>query len=155
MTNLLEEFHQYLKPKKLSKKSVKNYISDVRQFLEWSDKNDFRDFTPVVFKTYKSHLIDSKIPSKSINRYLSSLRCFGEFLKKEKLMMINPVKKLENVKGPKINPSTSSRFSFTAKEKILEEFKQSLKDQHLSKKTITNYISDTKQFLEFMNSKNS
>lgn len=180
MTNyqsLINNFKSYLSKKKLSKKSIKNYVSDVRRFLKWLQTMKQSHSAPTSprlreasrdkwnnetmgqwdknqFTTYRSHLLDSKAPVKTINRHLSSLRQFGDFLVKTNLVTNNPTKGLESVKSPKSGSTLSATLSLATKEKILEEFKQALEIRRLSKKTITNYISDISQFLEFLNSRN-
>ena len=149
---ILKEFLEYLKLKKLSEKSVKNYISDVRQFLKWTAKKSFINFTPNVFAAYKVYLLNQKTPTKTINRYLSSLRTFGQFLKQEKLMMLNPTQGLENINiRTSLVPSGIRPGLVQAKRPVLKEFEQDLIKQRLKPATIKNYISDVSQFLEFLN----
>lgn len=162
--SLINQFKTYLSKKKLSKKSVKNYVSDVRRFLkraQYFTKSNQRPrtsfgkiFVPSCFSTYRSWLINSKTAIKTINRHLASLRQFGAFLVDSKLTTSNPTKGLNNFKT--LASSTKANFwqSRKQKEKILKEFGQSLKKQRLSNKTITNYLSDVKQFLKFLNFKN-
>lgn len=145
MTDLLKEFQQYLKSRKLSQKSIKNYVSDVRHFLKWTAKNNLKDFTSTLFSTYKSHLINNKTPIKSINRYLSSLRRFGLFLKQEKLMPFNPTKNLMNIRETK-GPAPSRPVL-----PLIDKFKGSLEQQGLKPATIKNYVSDVNQFLDWLN----
>jgi len=153
MTNYSAQFQTYLKDKKLSEISIKNYVSDLRHFLTWSAKNNFNDFKPSVFSTYKSYLTDSKTPSKTINRYLSSLRKFGQFLKEEKMLMINPAEDLENIKSIKTGLNQVKR-PVLLEEDMLGRFGEMLKKERLSQATIKNYLSDINQFLEFLKNAN-
>ncbi len=146
---MLTDFQIWLKKKKLSDKSVKNYLSDVRQFLSWTAKNSSNQLTPNTFATYRSHLLVKKTPTKSINRYLSSLRKFGEFLKQEKQMMVNPVSNLENIKKQIKQTEKTKKFK-TGQEELMENFRQSMQKQKLSKATIKNYVSDINQFLTWL-----
>ena len=144
MKNLLVNFKKYLKLKNLSKVSVKNYISDIRQFLKWAAKNNLKPSSTTNFFHYRTYLTTENTPVKTINRYLCSLRCFGDFLQKAGLSPINPANKIENIK------KTNNRDSKNKKQdKLLHQFKQSLIKERLNPVTIKNYISDTKQFLEF------
>jgi len=153
---MLKDFKIWLKNKKLSDKSIKNYLSDVRQFLRWTAKTRLTQLTPNTFSTYKSHLKAKKTPTKSINRYLSSLRRFGQFLKQEKQMMLNPAQNLKNIKKtlkPKKKAKSDQQNQAKPKnkaEKVLENFKKSLKQEKLSKATIKNYSSDISQFLTWL-----
>ena len=142
--NLIKGFRRYLKLKKLSKVSVKNYLSDVRQFLNWSAKNGLKSHFPLTFSTYRSSLINSKTPTSTINRHLSSLRHFGRFLKAKRSTINNPVENLKNIqvnnqKSSKLNPS------------LLEDFRTRLKKERLKPATIKNYLSDVNQFLNWLN----
>lgn len=160
MRNLenLKNFRIYLRSKKLSQKSIKNYVSDVRQFLKWTAKNNFKNLTSTVFATYKSHLLDLKTPTKSINRYLTSLRKFGQFLKEEKLMMVNPAENLENIKGCQCRVFTSKLTGGKSNVKTgslhIEKFREALIQERLKPATIKNYISDVNQFLKWLEKKN-
>ena len=86
--SVLRSFFQYLCDQQLSKKSVKNYVSDARQYLEWLEKAEIHtENTPILeeisvnsIQEYKSFLLSKAIPLSSINRYLASLRQFGSFL---------------------------------------------------------------------------
>lgn len=141
---MIKEFAIFLKTKKLSDVSVKNYLSDVRRFLDWTAKNSYSKLTPAAFNAYKTTLEASKTSSRTINRYLSSLRCFGEFLQQEKLMMINPAHGLKNIESANIDSFNSTN------ENILQEFRQTLLKQNLKPVTIKNYMVDTKQFLSWL-----
>ena len=76
--------HGLLTGRKLSRVSIKNYLSDTRKFLYWysitSRQNNTNYPTPTSFLAYKHFLLSSSIPSATVNRHLSSLRRFGTFL---------------------------------------------------------------------------
>jgi len=143
MNNLLKNFQLYLKNKNLTDKSIKNYISDIRRFLRWTAKNNLSQFNENTFGLYREGLINQKTNTKSINRYLSSIRIFGLFLQEKELAPINPTLAIENVKNYDNQPNNIG--------KILQEFQNSLVKEKLSQATIKNYISDVKQFLEYLN----
>jgi len=150
---LLEKFQQKLKSKKLSKVSIKNYVSDIRHFFQWTAKNNFLHLNANLFNTYKSHLISQKTPTKSINRYLTSLRQLGKFLKQEKITMFNPSQSIKNeFKNPDYLVS-KSRFSIKSG-LLLEKFKKELLKEKLKPATIKNYLTDIKQFLNWQKLKN-
>ena len=149
---MLKEFKQFLQLKKLSKISVKNYLSDVRQFLTWTAKNSFKQLSPAVFSAYKSYLLGLKISAKSINRYLASLRSFGQFLKQQQLTATNPAQNLKNInlksecKGP--------AYVKAGHLHQLDQFRQTLAQEKLKPATVKNYISDIRQFLNWLENKN-
>ncbi len=142
MNNLLKNFQFYLKQKNLTDKSIKNYISDIRRFFEWTAKNNLNQLTQNTFSQYRDWLINQKTNTKSINRYLSSIRMFGLFLQEKQLAPINPTSAIENVKDYDKKLGNIG--------KILREFQNSLVKEKLSQATIRNYISDVKQFLEYL-----
>ncbi len=90
---LINNFRLYLLGNKLSKTTIKNYIVDVRQFLDWLQKvapkntsfthkiailNNIDSF---VIEEYKNRLsFDAHMSSASINRKLSSLRNYISWL---------------------------------------------------------------------------
>ena len=60
--------------------------------------------------------------------------------------MINPAQDLENIQSTK-----KQSQSPTPDLKLIEQFRQSLKDKRLKPATIKNYVSDVNQFLTWLN----
>lgn len=172
---LITQFKEYLKAKNLSKVSQKNYVSDSRRFLLWhyhafnlKTKTPFeislvRLIDGSTLATYRSKLIQTKTPLKTINRYLGSLRLFGLFLKTSNLKITNPSSNLINVTQEGMDPvnpelglnndaKTNKTYQNQAKlgQNTLSSFKLSLINQHLSRSTVKNYISDVGQFLNWL-----
>lgn len=135
---LMADFSIYLRSKKLSSVSIKNYLSDVRQFL---NKYSINDFIPVMLNDYRTSLIKKKIPLPTINRHLSSLRAFGRFLKEERLMMANPASNLLNIQE---NQGYAVSLGW------VKDFRKSLVREKLTPVTIKNYLSDVEQFLHWL-----
>jgi site-specific recombinase XerD len=146
MNQFLIDFHRYLEYKKMSYTSIKNYISDVRQFLDWSAKNGFNLSASTAYLSYRLHLIAARKPSQTINRRLASLRAFGKFLKQQRLLVINPAEALINIS----NYCKSSAENISAEKKLLHKFRKSLVREKLSLTTVKNYLSDVEQFLKFV-----
>lgn len=165
---LITQFKEYLKAKSLSKVSQKNYVSDSRRFLLWhyhafnlKTKTPFeislvRLIDGSTLATYRSRLIQTKTPLKTINRYLGSLRLFGLFLKATNLKITNPSSNLINVTPEDMNPvnpelglnnDTKPNKGYQS---TLSSFKLTLINQHLTKSTVKNYISDVGQFLNWL-----
>ena len=143
---MLNKFKAYLVNKKLSKASIKNYISDVRQFMTWSANGTFDVTSATAYKNYHSYLLSLHLPPATFNRYLATLRSFGAFLKTEKLLMFNPTIGLENI-SKDIKRTTKP---VNQEQKLLIKFHMSLEKEKLSRSTIKNYLSDVRQFLEFL-----
>ncbi len=139
---LLEKFKSHLisKKSKPSKVTIKNYISDVRKFIQWFENQFTTSFSPKKITTetihvYKIYLNNKEIPINSIERYLSSLRRFFSFLMQENLITINPFHQ-------EINPKELQKDRLK-----LSQFKIYLISSNLSKPTIKNYLMDIRQFL--------
>jgi site-specific recombinase XerD len=152
LESLLGIFKEYLTSEKISKGSIRSYLSDTRFFFAWL--TDFLMVNKVIRKTnlspptllgqinerlletFKDSQLNSA-PTTTINRRLSSLRRFGAFLEASSLQM-NPFDTLSNVKEETEADKDPHR---------LEEFRLELWKKGLSKTTIKNYLSDVKQFI--------
>ena len=137
------KFKTYLANQALSPATLKNYVSDVDQFLTWLAGNlqeevlTPRQLTQTAFNDYGRFINSAAnhIHPTTANRYLSRLRAFGEFLVKQNLATANPALELKNqIVTPTID-------------QVLNEFKNELKRQKLSDSTIKNYFSDVKNYL--------
>ena len=144
MQKILKDYQHYLKIKGLSEASIKNYLSDVRKFLNWkktetktepgSKSASWRtepgsvldQISPDLLNKYKLYLTKTNVPAKTTNRHFSALRSFGGFLKREKLLMINPAHKLENIPQKQItkeNPVLDTQEKIT---ELLEKHKKTI-----------------------------
>jgi len=144
--------------KKLTKISVKNYLSDLRHFLGWLIfywKSHFDDSLSLdlvnqnlieilkqvqvnTIKNYKSYLVDNQIPIKTINRRLSTLRKFFSFCISQGWIKENPAKKISNIKYQISNIDNTG---------ILSQFQQDLRKENLDQKTIKSYLEVVQEFL--------
>jgi len=144
--DLILRFKKYLQESGLSQLSIKNYLSDIRQFLKWgkvvSQRKKIQDtqyslLSSNLFSTYRSHLLDTKMPRSTVNRKLSSLRRFGQFLKKEKILKENPAQGISNLPQKEIP-------------RILNNFAHFLNKERLSSVSIKNYLADISRFLNWV-----
>lgn len=91
----LRDFRSYLYEQKCSELTIKNYVSDIKQFTEWTkavlglidDLGDgkmfFSKLNTQLIDTYKQRLLTEKqLSPVSINRKLSSLRSYIKFSSK-------------------------------------------------------------------------
>ncbi|PIS14923.1 hypothetical protein COT64_00065 [Candidatus Shapirobacteria bacterium CG09_land_8_20_14_0_10_39_12] len=150
-------FKLFLNNEMISKGSIRSYLSDTRQFLNWifnfliesksvkSNSNLNKNInellkyiTEPILNTYKEYLELNNIPTKTINRRFSALRRFGAFCQNQKWCNLNPFDTLRNI---------SLNTSFSEDKYHLGEFKVNLWKENASKLTIKNYLSDVKQFL--------
>jgi site-specific recombinase XerD len=147
-TELLLSFHNYLLQgkNKASKATVKNYLADVRKFINWFELRFHASFTPSLVSTqvieaYKQSLLvpESQISissAKSLKRYLSSLRKFYQFLITAGLTDTNPF--LNDIAKPVVvDPWKTQAFTNFL---ILAK---------MSKVTLKNYVMDIRQFQQW------
>ena len=141
--NLLNGFKEYLfsQDNKASKLTVKNYLSDIRHFIKWFEKEYSQSFSPVavspkVINLYKE--ANKKLLSEtSIQRHLSSLRKFFIFLKLESEISVSPFE------IDKVNQKTEDDPW------RVKDFKSHLYVYNASHLTIKNYVIDVKQFIKW------
>ena len=142
-------FLKYIELLGVSKKTEKNYRSDISNFTLWmmnrvktwgvAAKN-LAETVPFIDKqtgfNYKKHLRNRTNSIKTVNRRLSTLRHFGRFLASEQILNFDFMKKVTNVSTKK-SPSKN----------LISNFEAHLKTEKVSKNTIKGYLSDTRQFL--------
>ena len=128
--SVLFHFRKWLKSKKLSDVSCKNYISDTRTFL-----TDLGHLPHEVehFTNYSLKLQNASTPRSTINRKLTSLRHFARFL--------HQIFALPNFE------SDISNIPQDPIENLLKNFRYHLTRKGHKSKTITNYLSDIKHYL--------
>ncbi len=140
-------FKNFLLTQRISKGSVRSYLSDVRHFLNWLEKFLGKNHVTVavtllnlvnqkLLETFCDQELANNTPVKTLNRRFSSLRKFGQFLETQGYP--NNFDTLRT-----ISPSQP----FPENEHHLKEFRVFLWQKGSSKVTIKNYLNDTKQFL--------
>lgn len=142
---LLEKFKTHLSSKKNrpSKITIKNYLSDIRKFINWFEVQSHTDFnpekiTPETINVYKQYLSRHETPLSSVERYLSSLRGFFNFITNENLIRANPFSRKTDLKQPPPDPF------------MIDKFRIFLLSGNISKLTIKNYLVDIKQLLTWV-----
>lgn len=102
---LLEFFKSQLlsEKKKVSPITLKNYLSDIRHFIQWFERTTGRTISPTdisedTIQLYKQTqggaikygVVQEGISLRSINRHISSIRKLSTMLVKEKVIEANP-----------------------------------------------------------------
>ncbi|HUD44183.1 MAG TPA: site-specific integrase [Patescibacteria group bacterium] len=140
----------------LSEATVKNYLSDLQKFFTWFQQRNNKLFSPFLLTNqliaeYKQYLLPDSYQSvqstasnlssvKSYERHLSSLRKFVNFLLEKKYIREIPRELImEQISKPNAN------F-------YLDGFKNFLYKENDSDVTITNYLLDIQQFVDWLNS---
>lgn len=122
----MKNFVNFLKSQGLSRKTIRNYSSDVSQFLAWLTPRSLGEVGPQHFQDYKHHLQAKNTPLTTLTRHLSALRQFARFL--------NLDISLDNPPLPLI-PT------------LLKNFRAHLTKNRYKHKTVANYLSDIRHYL--------
>ena len=117
---MIDDFVRYLQiEKRYSENTVMAYQKDISQFIEFAEiksAKDIKEVNSMLIRSWIVNLIEGSVENKSVNRKLSALRSFFKWLKKESLIKINPLLKIN---GPK----NSKRLPAFAKESELNSSK--------------------------------
>ncbi len=134
----------------ISKISLKNYLSDIRHFINWFEYTTGNTFSP---KNITAEVIElyiasqgavisdgnlstqDKLSPSSMKRHLSSLRKFVSVLKKENLLEENPFEEINQT-------NEEQNYDYWH----FDSFKDYLLQNNASKLTVKNYLSDIKGF---------
>ena len=143
---ITKSFALYLKSRRVSNTTLRNYLSDINHFLNWLDNplNDpykiAQSITEETLKKYQQFLQENNIATSTINRRFSALRQLGRFFISQGWSKKNPVKKVSNITAEKRN---------NFPQQLMEKFAKSLKNEGKSQSTIRNYLSDVRGYLEW------
>ena len=85
----INNFKEYLKKEGFTKNTIKNYLSDVRSFLEMNN-DDLSDINKKTIEKFKDHIQQTSTPS-TIKRKMSSLRKFFDWAKDHGLVDTHPI----------------------------------------------------------------
>lgn len=142
---LLSQFEQHLLENlKVSRKTLRNYRSDLAHFSKWfggSTKELVKNFNASLLVEYKNGHLENNIPAATINRRLSALRNFGRFLAFSGFIASDPTEDVENISKTKKEQTHAEKL-----EEVAVRFKKYLEAEGLSKSTLKNYMSDINQF---------
>jgi len=164
-------FRIYLISQGCSPLTVKNYLSDIKNFFDWlaqktgihyqvAGKGIFGIFSKETILEYQQDLLSAKTPPSTINRHLSALRKLGEFARSQGWLSENPAVKIGNVttrqyrfSGNRHLPagaSAQTEGSLPAWTDLLDDFWKYLEKEKTSPLTIKNYLSDLRHFLAWL-----
>ncbi len=143
--DLLEEFRQYLKKQRVSTNTCKNYVSDLSTFVDYlKTQNQYFSVLTLPFvlnsstlNSYKTWL-EQKDPLTTANRRLSALRKFITFAIESNTISRDYTGVVDNF--VKIKPEGTIQ--------TLESFNEFLNTHVSDTKSIKQYNSDIKQYLQ-------
>lgn len=126
---MLENFILYLTTeKRYSQHTIDAYERDLTQFINYSEVkkiNEFNDLSSTFIRGWIVQLFENKKKAKSINRKLAALRTFYKWLRKEELVSINPMAKIQGPKNEKRLPAFAKESELQT-EKLDELYADSL-----------------------------
>ena len=143
---ILESFALYLRSRKASEATQRNYLSDITHFLNWLNSpliDPYKIAQSITGKTlekYQAFLVKNGVAPATINRRFSALRQLGHFFISQGWTKSNPVKKVGNITAKK-----KSDFS----QQLMEKFAKALREEKKSPATIRNYLTDVRGYLEW------
>lgn len=156
MNGLPKSFENHLKSRGVSQKTLRNYLSDLNHFIGWATfhlqsaghtiqnvEDILPHFSGFLIANYKGYHLENSVAPSTTNRRLSTLRNFARFLLEAGYINTNPTQVVSNIRKDKSQEEWM--------EEILEDFKRHLEKEGVSKTTLKNYLSDTRQFLVWLN----
>ena len=142
-------FSRYLSSIGTPEKTDKQYSADIRSFLIWYEENLprqpktlfdpaewLRSVTNSTIQSYIGSLRKKNTPASTINRSLAAFRIFFQCAIAYEWIRENPMTGIQNV-------------TETSAERVIDGYLTYLNARHLSQKTITNYVMDTRHFLSW------
>ena len=152
--SLPELFRLHLQSQKVSSVTVKNYVADINNFLDWlatktgvkhqvAGNSVFGLLTRETIEEFKTDLTQEGAPLATINRRLSALRKFGQFGLAQGWLTRNEATRVKNLRSLETKERTPN-------EKVLTEFRKHLEQEKISQITIKNYLSDLRHFLSWL-----
>lgn len=142
MINLHQFMENYIEHceanKRLDKKTLKAYKTDLKQFSEYLPVTVISDITPNIIENYIA-LLNKKYQPKTVKRKIASIKAFFHFLECKDLLPVNPFNKLqihfrEPVKLPRTIPLhtieifLSTIYSYHKNAKTLYQRRNALRD---------------------------
>ena len=127
---LSSSFRSWLISKTYSPATIRNYLSDLNAYFDFSKDSNF--FSPDTVSVYLKKIDKDQ----NYSRYLSSLSKFFQFAIDQKLISVSPLKKARQPKTP-------------TPDDILLDYQSFLIKKHFSPVTIKNYLNDIRQFIDW------
>ena len=126
---MLDNFILYLTTeKRYSQHTIDAYERDLTQFINYAEVKkiiEFNEFSSTFIRGWIVQLFEEKRKAKSINRKLAALRTFYKWLRKEELVTINPMAKVQGPKNEKRLPAFAKESELQT-EKLDELYADSL-----------------------------
>ena len=134
---LLSAFRSWLTAKNYSASTIRNYLADTNNFLEFTthQSSPSNPYSPSTVTAY----LNSLKSDPNYRRYLSSLSKFFQFSLDQFLTSTNPLKAALKPVKPSLDD-------------LIAEYEVHLTKKHFSPATIRNYLNDIRQFIDWSQS---
>lgn len=133
---MAEEYLRFcVNRKNLDRKTIKSYRINLRQYTDYTDKNDIEWTDKCSIENYIEHL-HARYKPKSVKRKIASLKAFFHHLEIEDKLEINPFHKIQvKYKEPFILPKTIPLVNI---ESIINHAYEKIKKQppHTAKRSL-------------------
>lgn len=152
--NLVSQFLIYLKNLGIADRSLKHYKSDLSNFTIWIIQSARASgmyveslyealplLNPKVGIEYKDYLKSTSNSLKTVNRRLSTVRQLSKFLIQAQVINFDIMKDISNESVVRKQPTGHS---------LLILYREHLRKNKVSHNTIKNYLSDIKQFISWI-----
>ena len=152
---ITKKFEENLRLSGVSSKTIRNYRADLAHFAGWaklqlqkqgcsisSTDDVFSYFSGQLVALYKGHHLENRVPEATTNRRLSTLRNISKFLVAQGIIEANPMTVVSNLKQ-----AISWKKNI---ETIVVKFEKYLENEGISKVSRKNYLSDIRQFLNWI-----
>lgn len=153
---IVSSFEAFLVGQQASKKTLLNYLSDVRHFLRWipsrirqseeesgSKETFVRSVKTEHVQSYKQDLLLSRVPATTVNRRLSAIRMFFRFCVREGWIIDNPTESVGNI------PTAAPKLP-TVDPEILAAYAKALMREETSDR-VTQELTDISEFIQWIN----
>lgn len=158
-------FSSFLKREGASKKTQKNYLSDVKAFLTWlintlqstSSKipstlpDLLKIISPDIIDNFKKYLVLHHTPISTINRRLSALRIFFRCCIAQNWITNNPIEAISNISKLHIESQVKDEMLTELFPLFIEELRSEGVPDFISEQ----YIEDIQEFFEWYNQQSS
>ena len=132
---MFENFIQYLRfEKRFSEHTVIAYENDLKQFAEFLELQKESEAYTISASTVRSWIvgmIDQGLTNKSVNRKLASLRTYYRWLRKEAIIEVSPMQKIQGPKNEKRLPVFAKESELTTEklEGVFADTFEGLRDE--------------------------
>ena len=142
MSNLLNDFENYMSELDVSPLTTRGYLADLRHFSRWFQQINGETLcperlTPTDVKAYKQHLlVVERRKASTVNRRLAALSAYGKWARQTGLILSNPTENIKSVQQVLSAPKWLDKHEQYALQRAIERDLQHAK-LHYPKRWLT------------------